>query len=150
MRVYNERGDSISAFEESFGTRLDVMDVRLTAYFRERGLTVLEMDRPAVDVEISKRKLTTDEAAYILGNSAYESGKYEAALNYLNKAEAKNSGAARALILKALLINRQGDFDEGRNLREMAMGFAPNDAYVLAGIAHIEWEEYDSTESRTR
>lgn len=59
LRLYNKNGDSISAFEESFGEDLAVMDKWLIAYLREGGLTVLEMARPTAEVAISRRKLTT-------------------------------------------------------------------------------------------
>lgn len=137
--------DPVEALLPSYGKTLKEMNRDLLSYQRKNKFTYIYFNVTPYDKEITKKKLTHNERAYVLGDMATRMGKDELAFEYLSDLKESEKDAARSLSLLAVLENHRDSIEAASQARDKAFKLDSKDSQVLSNIAHHDWDSYDRT-----
>lgn len=137
----NQDVDPKRFFQKHFGITPEQMDAQLKAYAGRRTWSGYRTEIKPYKGALTQRRLSANEAAYLLGDLAYRSGQQEAALEWLKRVDAKQSSVARAFSLRAVIEQHQGRRDLASHVMGFALQDGADDAYVLTNAAHLYWDK---------
>lgn len=143
----NYEADPRHFFHKHFGITPAQMDAQLKAYAGRRTWSGYRTEIKPYRGALSQRRLSTNEAAYLLADLAYRSGQQKTALEWLKRIDAKQSSVARALSLRAVIEQHQGRGDLASHVMGLALREGGGDAYVLTNAAHLYWDKAQSASS---
>jgi len=137
---YRQGGDPIEAFESSFELTTQEMDKKLSRYLRRSSLSTMMLNSSTYEGNIDKQALNSNEEAFLLANLAWQSeGNDEDGLKQLGAIDTEQPGAARAMALKSVLLQKSGKSDAAEESAESANTLESNSADVLALLAEREY-----------
>jgi len=125
------------------------MDAQLKAYSEKRIWSGYRIEIKPYKGVFTERRLTANEAAYLLGDLAYRSGQQETALEWLKRVDAKQSSVARAFSLRAVIEQHLGRSDLASHVMGFALQDGGDDPYVLTNATHLYWDKARATKSGT-
>lgn len=137
----NQDADQKAFFQKHFGITAKQMDSQLKAYAERRTWPGYRSEIKPYRGTLVQRRLSANEAAYLLGDLAYRSGQQETALEWLKRVDAQQSSVARAFSLRAVIEQHQGRSDLASHVMGFALQGGADDAYVLTNAAHLYWDK---------
>lgn len=136
--------DPLMAFEASYGLAPEDLDSRLQAHYRSSDFKALSFPRSGYNGSVSRTVLEPDEAWYMLGDFAAETGRNEGAYYYLDKVDtaAPSPLSLQVMATRAVAYGHDKRFADSDTLIEDILASDPDDAVVLGDIAHAYFDRY--------
>lgn len=141
LLAINRDEDPRISVQKHFGMTPAEMDAQLKAYADRRTWSGYRTEVPPYRGSLTERRLSINEAAYLLGDLAYRSGQQETALEWLKRIDAKQTSVARPLSLRAIVEQHLGRADLAAHVMSLALQKAADDPYVLTNAAHLYWDQ---------
>lgn len=132
--------DPRGSLQKHFGVTPEQMDAQLKAYAERRTWSGYKIEIQPYRGALTNRRLSVNEAAYLLGDLAYRSGQQDTALEWLKRIDAKQASVAKALSLRAIVEQHLGRVDLAAHVMGLAMQSGADDPYVLTNAAHLSWD----------
>lgn len=141
LLAINRDEDPRISLQKHFGMTTAEIDGQLKAYADRRTWSGYRMEVPQYRGALTERRLSINEAAYLLGDLAYRSNQPETALEWLKRIDAKQTSVARPLSLRAIIEQHLGRGDLAAHVMGLALQAAVDDPYVLTNAAHLYWDK---------
>ena len=141
LLAVHQGADLEQAFQQHFGVTPALLDAQLKAYRDKKIWSGYRLEIKPYGGPLRERRLSANEAAYLLGDLAYRSGQQAAALELLKRVDAKEATVARPFSLRAVIEQHMGRGDLAHHILGFALQQDDEDFYVLANAAHVYWDK---------
>ncbi len=141
LLAVHQGADLEAAVTQHFGVAPQVLDAQLKAYRDRRSWLGYRLAVKPYTGPMRERRLSINEAAYILGDLAFRSDRQDTALELLKIIDAKESTVVRPLALRAVIEQHLGRGDLAQHVLGFALQQHKGDPYVLANAAHVYWDK---------
>jgi tetratricopeptide (TPR) repeat protein len=141
LLAINRDEDPRVSVQKHFGMEPEKIDAQLKAYAERRTWSGYKTEVRPYRGALAERRLSINEAAYLLGDLAYRSGRQETALEWVKRIDAKQPSVARPLSLRAIIEQHLGRLDLAAHVMGLALQTGADDSYVLTNAAHLYWDK---------
>lgn len=140
LRALDEGELPPRAFARHFGVTIEQAQEKLQKYSERPLWSGYRLKVPAGKHKVRRRTLSINEAAFLLGGIAYRGSQAQAALEYLQRINAKEKSAAAALSLRAIIEGHLGRQDLAEHVLGYALRNDRKNSTVLSNAAHLHWD----------
>lgn len=146
IRRYDAGEDPLEAFLDSYDTTLADMRSELNFQPVDFRFDALTLPRIEYEGEVRQRTLDPGEDRYLLGDLTTELDEFESAHRYFDEFEELGIDSPMAINVKsrrAIVYIHENRIEEGDARMEELLELDPDDADVLADIAHYAFDRYN-------
>ncbi|MCP5146361.1 MAG: hypothetical protein H6978_16240 [Gammaproteobacteria bacterium] len=152
LQRYHNGEDPLAVFEETFGMTPARMTSVVRNYLTKSKIPAVKWNKPDYAGGIVRTEITDNEKNYVIADviagMAHRKETEEVALEYLSSPNPADPYYAEIQSLRAIMLNHRQDA-EAASIAASALKAGPDNAVVLANLAHYEWDRYTDAAAKS-